>query len=96
LLKSAATITRETKPFKKVFSYQPGEHLLNRVASTYRGRSQKADQQADKTVDPRRDQHRSEKTRSKEIKVPEQRNHDRSEKQRIGSEHIVKEDCSDE
>jgi hypothetical protein len=30
-LKSAATLTRETKPFKKVFSYQSGEDLLNRV-----------------------------------------------------------------
>jgi hypothetical protein len=35
-----------------------------------------------KAADPRRDQHRSEKTRSKEIKGPEQRNRDHSETQR--------------
>jgi hypothetical protein len=30
-METAATLTRETKPFKKVFSCQSGEDLLNRL-----------------------------------------------------------------
>jgi hypothetical protein len=54
----------------KVFSYQSGEDILIRVDLNRSKRSKK------------QIKGRSEKTRSKEIKGPEQRNQDHSERQR--------------
>jgi hypothetical protein len=89
-LKSAATLTQET--FKKVFSYQSGEDLLNRVDFDI-NRSQKADQQADKSS---RSKGRPTEIREDQIKGPEQRNQDRSETQRQRVRVHCKRDCSDD
>jgi hypothetical protein len=57
-------LTRETKPFKKVLSYQSGEDLLNKEINGQitKDKSQKADQQiqGETNVDQRRpDQRRT-------------------------------------
>jgi hypothetical protein len=77
------------KPYDKVSSLRGANTLLQ--GHQNKGRTEKEITEGDhrrqvirqiKAADPGRDQHRSEKTRSKEIKGPEQRNQDRSETQR--------------
>jgi hypothetical protein len=97
---SAATLTRKTKPFNKVSSIRGENTLLQGSRIKTEADQQRSRRQINrqiKAADPRRDQHRSEKTRSKEIKGPEQRNQDRSEtrRQRVRA-HFKKRDCSDD
>jgi hypothetical protein len=85
MLESAATLTREMKPYDKVSSLRGANTLLQGQQINGQNTEDKHRRQSNrqiKAADQRRDQHRSEKTRSKEIKGPEQRNQDRSETQR--------------
>jgi hypothetical protein len=73
------------KPYDKVNSLRGANTLLqgqqNKNRNTGTDHRRQINRQI-KAADPRRDQHRSEKTRSKEIKGQEQRNQGRSETQR--------------
>jgi hypothetical protein len=78
------------KPYDKVSSFRGANTLhqgqQNKNRGRYRDRKttdhRRQINRQIRAADPRRDHHRSEKTRSKETKGPEQRNQDRSETQR--------------
>jgi hypothetical protein len=72
-LESAATLTWEIKPYDKVSSLRGANTLLQ--GQQNKNRDKRVDHRRQinrqiKAADSRRDQHRSEKTRPKEIKGP--------------------------
>jgi hypothetical protein len=87
LLKSAATLTREMKPYDKVSSFRGANTLLQ--GQQNKNRTQKADQQADKSSISKEGPTQIREDQSRGTRTAPRRNV-------RGSEHIVKRNSSDD